>query len=121
MGACLRLRLRVVQVLGDGLDRDEIMAGKITPMFFGSAMNNFGVELFLRSFIDLAARPGGRCAGRSGARCPQPAGAGLPDPEQAWLERLGGGLGDLSGGRMPKPCRASASVDGLCLLPTVCS
>lgn len=48
----------MLQVLGDGLDHDEIMSGKVTPMFFGSAMNNFGVELFLRAFIDEAARPG---------------------------------------------------------------
>ena len=48
----------LAQVLGDELDHEAVMAGQITPVFFGSAMNNFGVELFLQSFIDQAARPG---------------------------------------------------------------
>jgi len=30
----------------------------VTPMFFGSAFNNFGVDLFLQSFIDMAVAPG---------------------------------------------------------------
>lgn len=46
------------QVLGDELDTEAVLRGEVTPMFFGSAMTNFGVELFLRSFIDSAARPG---------------------------------------------------------------
>ena len=35
-------------------------------MFFASAMSNFGVELFLKQFIDFAARPGAAPT-RSGA------------------------------------------------------
>jgi len=30
----------------------------MTPVFFGSAMTNFGVELFLNSFLDYALKPG---------------------------------------------------------------
>jgi len=50
--------VELLEVLGDELDMEEVLAGKVTPMFFASAMTNFGVELFLRQFIDLAARPG---------------------------------------------------------------
>ena len=46
------------QVLGDQLDREAVLRGEITPMYFGSAMTNFGVELMLKSFIETAARPG---------------------------------------------------------------
>eukprot|EP00878_Enallax_costatus_P004131 GHUV01004359.1.p1 GENE.GHUV01004359.1~~GHUV01004359.1.p1 ORF type:complete len:649 (+),score=185.57 GHUV01004359.1:201-2147(+) len=37
---------------------DDILLGRVTPMFFGSAFNNFGVDLFLQSFIGMAAKPG---------------------------------------------------------------
>lgn len=33
------------------------MAGKQTPLFFGSAMNNFGVELFLKKFLTISGPP----------------------------------------------------------------
>jgi len=29
----------------------------MTPVFFGSAMTNFGVELFLNTFLDYALKP----------------------------------------------------------------
>jgi peptide chain release factor 3 len=38
--------------------RDEFLAGKQTPVFFGSAINNFGVKEILDSLIDLAPPPG---------------------------------------------------------------
>ncbi|HMF28476.1 MAG TPA: EF-Tu/IF-2/RF-3 family GTPase, partial [Candidatus Cybelea sp.] len=34
--------------------------GKITPVFFGSAVTNFGVELFLDAFVEMAPAPGTR-------------------------------------------------------------
>lgn len=36
--------------------------GEQAPLFFGSAMNNFGVELFLQTFINLALPPTGKNA-----------------------------------------------------------
>ncbi|GFR44773.1 hypothetical protein Agub_g6105 [Astrephomene gubernaculifera] len=54
----LREEVELLEVLGDELDLEGVMAGKVTPVFFGSAMNNFGVELFLQTFIQLAAKPG---------------------------------------------------------------
>jgi peptide chain release factor 3 len=38
-------------------DRERYLAGEQTPVFFGSAMNNFGVEPFLDVFVDLAPSP----------------------------------------------------------------
>ncbi len=41
-------------------DREEFLAGKQSPMFFGSAVNNFGVADFLDEFLNLAPAPGPR-------------------------------------------------------------
>ena len=38
-------------------DQDAIEKGKLTPVFFGSALNNFGVEDFLRYFLRLTTPP----------------------------------------------------------------
>ena len=43
-------------------DRDAFLAGKQTPMFFGSAVNNFGVREVLDALVDLAPAPGERAA-----------------------------------------------------------
>jgi peptide chain release factor 3 len=37
--------------------RESFLAGRQTPVFFGSALNNFGVERFLRALVDLAPPP----------------------------------------------------------------
>ncbi|KAF5828532.1 P-loop containing nucleoside triphosphate hydrolase protein [Dunaliella salina] len=50
--------LELLEVLGDSLDVEAIHRGEITPLYFGSAMSSFGVELFLQSFIGLSAKPG---------------------------------------------------------------
>ncbi len=39
------------------LDRDAFLAGKQTPVFFGSALQNFGVQLLLEGFAGLAPAP----------------------------------------------------------------
>ena len=43
-------------------DRALFLAGKQTPMFFGSAINNFGVQEVLDALVDLAPAPGDRTA-----------------------------------------------------------
>lgn len=52
--------LELLEGAGGDLDLDQVHAGKMTPVFFGSAMTNFGVELFLESFLDYALKPGAR-------------------------------------------------------------
>ncbi len=44
---------------GGGADFDvkEVLAGKLTPVFFGSAANNFGVQLLLDRFLELSPPP----------------------------------------------------------------
>ena len=44
----------------EGFDFDAVLAGKTTPVFWGSAANNFGVELLLNGFLDHSAPPTAR-------------------------------------------------------------
>jgi peptide chain release factor 3 len=46
-----------------GFSRDQVLAGEMTPVFFGSAMNNFGIQLLLDGFLALAPPPAARRAG----------------------------------------------------------
>ena len=43
-------------------DRAAFLSGRQTPMFFGSAVNNFGVQEVLDALVDLAPAPGPRVA-----------------------------------------------------------
>lgn len=52
--------LEVLDEVGPELDLDAVHTGQMTPVFFGSAMTNFGVELFLDAFLDYALKPNPR-------------------------------------------------------------
>ncbi len=41
------------------MDQEEYSKGKVTPVFFGSALNNFGLDVFLTYFHELAPSPQG--------------------------------------------------------------
>jgi peptide chain release factor 3 len=49
--------LELLEGVGSELDLEEIHAGMMTPVFFGSAMTNFGVEPFLNAFLEYALKP----------------------------------------------------------------
>ncbi|HCL58205.1 MAG TPA: peptide chain release factor 3 [Spirochaetia bacterium] len=38
-------------------DREKIHSGDLSPVYFGSASNNFGIELLLNGFLDYSAPP----------------------------------------------------------------
>ena len=40
-----------------GFDINAVLAGKSTPVFFGSAANNFGVDFLLKSFLEYSGQP----------------------------------------------------------------
>ncbi|PSN17627.1 peptide chain release factor 3 [filamentous cyanobacterium CCP5] len=50
--------LEMIEEIGPELDMEAVHGGKMTPVFFGSAMTNFGVQLFLEAFLDYALMPG---------------------------------------------------------------
>ena len=43
-------------------DLESVRAGQLTPVFFGSALMNFGVDVFLQHFLDMALPPVARFA-----------------------------------------------------------
>ncbi|MGG0825134.1 peptide chain release factor 3 [Paenibacillus turicensis] len=49
--------LELLDVAGDPFDLEKIKNGELTPVFFGSAVNNFGVQTFLENFLELAPKP----------------------------------------------------------------
>ncbi|MCX7921647.1 MAG: peptide chain release factor 3 [Clostridia bacterium] len=49
--------IELLDMAGDDFDKKKILKGELTPMFFGSAMTNFGVQPFLEEFLGLAPQP----------------------------------------------------------------
>ncbi|HGY5532131.1 MAG TPA: peptide chain release factor 3 [Prochlorococcus sp.] len=49
--------LELLEAAGAELDLELVHAGELTPVFFGSAMTNFGVRPFLDAFLEMAQRP----------------------------------------------------------------
>lgn len=53
----LRDEIELVQAASNEFNLDEFLAGELTPVFFGSAINNFGIQEILNSLIDWAPAP----------------------------------------------------------------
>ena len=49
--------LELLEGAGAELDLELVHAGELSPVFFGSAMTNFGVRPFLDAFLELAQKP----------------------------------------------------------------
>jgi peptide chain release factor 3 len=58
--AQLAEEIELLDVGGDEFTVEKCAQGQITPMFFGSAMTNFGVRPFLDAFLELAPPPASR-------------------------------------------------------------
>ncbi|MEQ9266458.1 MAG: peptide chain release factor 3 [Balneolaceae bacterium] len=54
-----REELMLIEDMYPEMDKDEYNSGKVTPVFFGSALNNFGLDVFLNYFHQLAPQPQG--------------------------------------------------------------
>jgi peptide chain release factor 3 len=55
--------LEMLEGAGHAFDSAAVARGELTPVFFGSASNNFGVELLLNAFLEMAPSPRPRLAG----------------------------------------------------------
>ena len=75
--------LHMLEHAGESFDADAVLAGRTTPVFFGSAMNNFGVQMFLDRFLDLAPGPAGRNGGSRAVASTDPAFSGFVFKVQA--------------------------------------
>lgn len=52
--------LEMLDIAQGGFDREAVIQGKTTPVFFGSAANNFGVEFLLKGFLEHSIPPSPR-------------------------------------------------------------
>jgi peptide chain release factor 3 len=57
MAATLREEIELLHGAGDEFDRQAYLDGKLAPLFFGSAINNFGVQTLLEALIDISPAP----------------------------------------------------------------
>jgi peptide chain release factor 3 len=55
--------LAMLDGAGAAFNHAAVLDGKLTPVFFGSAVNNFGVQLLLDAFLELAPPPRPRSIG----------------------------------------------------------
>ena len=53
----LKDEIELLDVAGDEFNLEAVRKGELTPMFFGSAITNFGVEPFLERFLDYTTPP----------------------------------------------------------------
>ena len=53
----LKQELELLEIAGNSFNHEEFLAGNITPVFFASALTNFGIEPFFDAFIHLAPSP----------------------------------------------------------------
>lgn len=49
--------IELLDIAGDEFDLEKVSVGELTPVFFGSALTNFGVEPFLRHFLKMTKPP----------------------------------------------------------------
>ena len=53
----LKEELELIEVVYPNFNKENYVEGKLNPVFFGSALNNFGVEELLNCFIEIAPEP----------------------------------------------------------------
>ena len=53
----LRDEIELVQAASHAFDQEAFLKGELTPVFFGSAINNFGISELLDDFVEYAPAP----------------------------------------------------------------
>jgi peptide chain release factor 3 len=78
--------VELVQEAAPSFDAEAFLAGRQTPMFFGSAINNFGVREVLDALVDLAPAPGPRASLQREVRPEEPRFTGVVFKIQANMD-----------------------------------
>jgi len=78
----------MLDLAGTEYSMEEVLAGETTPVFFGSAVNNFGIQLMLDGFVEHSAPPG-----------PRESSIGVISPE---LEAFSGFIFKIQGNMNPR-------------------
>jgi len=55
--------IELLDIAGNPFEKEKFLNGEITPVYFGSAITNFGVEAFLKDFLAMAPEPTPRTSG----------------------------------------------------------
>ncbi|MCF6526155.1 peptide chain release factor 3 [Streptomyces sp. JJ36] len=79
--------LALLRETGAVHDREDFLAGKSTPVFFGAAVSNIGVRLLLDAVVDMAPPPGPRELEGGGERPVDAPFSGLVFKVQANMDR----------------------------------
>jgi len=84
--AGLRHDVDLIRSASHPFDMDEFLAGRQTPVFFGSGINNFGVQEILKALIDWAPQPQPRDGGGRIVHPPEAAFSGFVFKIQANMD-----------------------------------
>ena len=57
MAKQLREEIEMLEGAGESFDREKYLRGELCPVYFGSAMNNFGIQTLLEALIEIAPSP----------------------------------------------------------------
>jgi peptide chain release factor 3 len=79
--------LDLLEAVGASFEREAFLAGELTPVFFGSALANFGVRLLLDTVKDLAPPPTARLDDSGGERALEAPFSGFVFKVQANMDR----------------------------------
>lgn len=60
--AALLDEIALLDAAGAPFDHERFLHAEVTPVFFGSALTNYGVEAFLDAFLNLSPPPGSRAS-----------------------------------------------------------
>jgi peptide chain release factor 3 len=83
----LRDEAELLDSAGDQFDRARFEAGDVSPMFFGSAINNFGLEAFLETFCEMMPPPAGRVTSKGPLEAIEPNFSGFVFKIQSNMDR----------------------------------
>jgi len=78
--------IELVRDAAPAFNLDEFLSGRQTPMFFGSAVNNFGVQEILDALVELAPAPSERAAMQRVVRPEEPKFSGVVFKIQANMD-----------------------------------
>ncbi len=78
--------IELLEHAGTAFDHERFLAGGVTPVFFGSALTNFGVERFLQRFVELCPAPQTREAENGAAAVDSPSFSGFVFKIQANMD-----------------------------------
>ena len=78
--------IELISEAAPAFDHEAFLAGKQTPVFFGSAINNFGVQEVLDALVELAPPPGARQALEREVRPEEPKFTGVVFKVQANMD-----------------------------------